>query len=359
MNDARMKLRPAEALSVPVRDADALLEAGNGDAALLYLHILRAGGVLDPDRAATALHRSDRDVETAANRLCRMGLLTREDAPDASGAVRAAGPSGGNGSPRSSGPAGPSNAAGRAAPPSRELPEYQAKDVVRRSMESRAFMELVEAVQVTLGRLLSSADVKKLFGVYDELALPPEVILLLVEHCREEVAAKYGPEKNVGFAFIEKQAYEWFNREILTYEQAEQWLREHKSRREAVGRLRAEMGLTGRRLAPTEERYLNNWLDLGFGPEALLIAYDRTVTKTNRLTWNYMDTIVRSWHEAGLHTPAEIESGDAAPVRGGKRTVPAAAPNVTAASVTAPTREDDRTMDQLDRLMERMKNGQG
>ena len=264
-------------------------------------------------------------------------------------------PTGGNGALRSSNPANP---AGRAAPPSRELHEYQAKDVVRRSMESRAFMELVEAVQVTLGRLLSSADVKKLFGVYDELALPPEVILLLVEHCREETAAKYGPEKNVGFAFIEKQAYEWFNREILTYEQAEQWLREHKSRREAIGRLRAEMGLTGRRLAPTEERYLNNWLDLGFGPEALLIAYDRTVTKTNRLTWNYMDTIVRSWHDAGLHTPGEIEAGDAAPVRGGKRAA-SAAPNVTAAAVTAPTREDDRTMDQLDRLMERMKNGQG
>ena len=36
---------------------------------LLYLHILRGGGVLDGERAARELHRSDRDIEKSADRL--------------------------------------------------------------------------------------------------------------------------------------------------------------------------------------------------------------------------------------------------------------------------------------------------
>ena len=45
---------------------------------------------------------------------------------------------------------------------------------------------------------------------------------------------------------------------------------------------------------------------LGFSAGARELAYDRTVLKTGRLQWKYMDSIVRSWHGKGLHTPEEI-----------------------------------------------------
>ena len=46
------------------------------------------------------------------------------------------------------------------------------------------------------------------------------------------------------------------------------------------------------------------------GIDAIAIAFDRTVTQTNGLKWPYMNRIVQNWHEKGLHTPEEIESGD-------------------------------------------------
>jgi hypothetical protein len=60
--------------------------------------------------------------------------------------------------------------------------------------------------------------------------------------------------------------------------------------------------INGRALTQTEQKYIESWLDMGFGPDALEIAYDKTVVKTGRLQWKYMDSIVNSWHGKNLHT---------------------------------------------------------
>lgn len=317
MDDTKLTIRPAAAFAVSAEDVRALLASGDGEAALLYLHILQSGGRFERTLAAQELHRSDRDIAAAAARLRGMGLLA-----EASGR--------------------------RTAPlPEGHLPEYAAEDVARRSREDPAFQTLVEETQMALGHTLSSADLKKLFGIYDELALPPEVILLLVQYCKDEYAFRFGREKNLGFAFIEKEAYEWYHREILTYEQAEQWLAELQQRRSAIGQLQRELGLSDRKLSPTERTYLEDWLARGFSAEAILIAADRTVTRTNGLKWKYMDAIIQSWAERGLYTPEQIEKGDKKPaVRAGKKGDGASAP-----------RDETKTMEQVRRLRDKIRNG--
>ncbi len=317
MENTKLKITPPEALTMSRRDAQALLDAGNGDAALVYLHVLQNGGILDADRAATELHRSDRDIGSAVTRLRRMGLLS------------------------------PAGAESQSPLPRRELPEYRAQDIARRSMESPQFQQLVENVQVILGRILSSADLQKLFGIYDELALPADVIMLLVQHCKEEYQNRYGAGKNVGFRFIADQAYAWFEQEIMTYEQAEQWLRDRERRRSLTGQIQRRLGIRDRALSATERKYIESWIELGFGEEAVAMAADRTITNTGGLKWKYMDSIVRSWHGMGLHTPEEIEKGDKKPAR------PAKAARQPAAAM--PTQDDVKMLEQLDRLREKMK----
>ena len=97
---------------------------------------------------------------------------------------------------------------------------------------------------------------------------------------------------------------------ILTLEQAEEHLRRLAAQKDAFRRLLPVLGIRDRELTQTERGYVASWLDLGFEDEALSIAYDRTVTKTGKLSWPYMNKIILSWHGKGLHTPAEIEAGD-------------------------------------------------
>ena len=277
MDDAKLKLNCPALLAVPRQHADRLLESGDGDAALLYLHILKNGGALDVSRAAAELRLSPRRIENLAMRLEGMGLLSEGDAKPL---------------------------------PDREPPEYRAADVVRRSRSDPAFQALVEETQTTLGRVLSSTDLKKLFGIYDDLGLPADVIMLLIHHCKQEHDRRYGAEKHLGFSVIEREAYAWFDRELMTYEQAEGWLEEQEKRRSLAGEIQRAMGIRDRELSPTERKYLAAWMDMGFGPEALALAADRTVTNTGALKWKYMDSIVNSWHKKGLHTVPEIEKGD-------------------------------------------------
>ena len=278
MDEARRKLNTPALLAVPVRDARLLLDAGDGDCALLYLHILENGGVLDTALAARTLRLSERAIRGVAARLERMGLLAPEEE--------------------------------RPAGPARELPEYQAADVVRRSQSDPGFQALVEETQRILGRVLTSADLKKLFGIYDDLALPAEVIMLLVHHCKEEHDERYGASRHLGFAAIEKEACAWFDREIVTYEQAEEHLARLREQKTLAAEVQRAIGIRGRELSATERRYVMSWLELGFGPEALALAADRTVTNTGELKWRYMNSIVQSWHSKGLHTVDEIEQGD-------------------------------------------------
>ncbi len=311
MDDGKLKLNRPRLLAVPLRDADALLEAGDGDGALLYLYLVKNGGALDIDRAAAELRLSVRAVRQIAGRLERLGLLDR-------------------GAPEREDPL-----------PSGEIPEYRAADVARRSQTDPAFQDLVKETQQTLGRTLNSTDLKKLFGIYDDLSLPADVIMLLIHHCKEEHDQRYGAARQLGFAVIEKEAYRWFDREIMTYEQAESWLAELDRRKSMLGQMQQALGIRDRELSSTEKKYLLGWMELGFGPEELALAADRTVTNTGQLKWRYMNSIVQSWHGKGLHTVAQIEQGDRKPAR----------------QKTASSAPDAAELERMQKLRERLKNG--
>ena len=259
---------------------DKLIPAHDGDTALLWLWLCRSG-VYNGDRAAEELCRTLGEMDRAYEKLCRMGLYPitpdRKEAPSS---------------------------------PAEELPQYTVNDVLRRSSEDGSFKAVLQEAERVLGRSLSSPDMKILFGIYDYLALPTEVIFVLLNYCTELYRQKYGPGRLPSMRSIEKEAYSWANNEILTLEQAEEFIEESRSRRSRAEEIKAALGIRGRELTPTERKYVFSWLDMGFSVDALSVAYDRTVTNTGSLKWNYMNKIVSSWHQKGIHTVQEIEEKD-------------------------------------------------
>ena len=169
-----------------------------------------------------------------------------------------------------------------------------------------------------LGRVLSGGDLKILYGIYHDLVLPTAVVLLLLQFCCEEIARRYGPGRKPTLRQVEKEAYIWYNRELFTLALADKYVMERNARSGQVGELRELLGIRNRALAPTEEKYLLSWLEMGFKKEAVLLAYDKTVAKKGELAWPYMNRILENWHAKGLHTLPEIEAGDAPPRRGGQ-----------------------------------------
>jgi DnaD/phage-associated family protein len=181
---------------------------------------------------------------------------------------------------------------------------------MREKENSPEFELLIKEVQRALGKLLSSDDVIKLYGIYDYLGLPFEVILQLVTHCKEECTRRNGPGRIPTMKYIEKAAFTWEREGIFSLEAAEAYLKKLSERRNIYGEFAVAMGIRNRQLSATEQKYVDSWANLGFKPEAAAIAYDRTVMQTGKLSWSYMDKIMKSWHQKNLHTTQEIEAGD-------------------------------------------------
>ena len=279
MGDSDYRLSAA-VCALPAEDADKLISAGDGDCALLYIYLLRRGQQPDSELCRALGWQAGR-LRAAAEKLRACGLL-----------------SGGGAAP---GRSGPEDA----------LPEYSAEDVVRRSGEDPAFRGILAETERLLGRTLSGADTRALFGIYDFLGLPVDVIMELLHHCCEEYKLKFGPGRVPTMRQVEKEAYIWADREIMTFEQAEDYIRMRARLRDASESLRRSFGIHDRPLTPTERKYVEGWLEQGFTQGAIELAYDKTVTNTGQLKWNYMNRIIQSWHEKGLHTTQEIADGDA------------------------------------------------
>jgi DnaD/phage-associated family protein len=115
---------------------------------------------------------------------------------------------------------------------------------------------------------------------------------------------------------IEKEGYAWANREILTIEQAEEYIAGSERRRERLAQTARAVGITDRAPGTTEAKFLSEWIDMGFDDEMIELAYDKTLTNTGGLKWGYMNGILKSWHEKGLHTPQDVREKDARRTRG-------------------------------------------
>ncbi|MDR3277812.1 MAG: DnaD domain protein [Oscillospiraceae bacterium] len=294
MADMKFTLPGPETITLSGQNTDKLIRLGDGDAALLYLYILKTRGQSSVRESADALRRTEEAILAAMTHLGKLGLIRYDELP----------------------------AARKADAP----PAVTARDIQRELEHGAAFYHLVQEAQKSLGKVLSSDDLIKLFGLYDALKLPPEVILQLIGYCLAETRRQYGEGRVPTMRYIEKAAYTWEREGIFSLEKAETYLKEREKRKTAAFEVKKALQIRDRDMTPSEKRYVDGWLALGFEAEAIGMAYDRTALKTGKLAWGYLDSIINSWHGKGLHTPEEIDARDGKAKPAGKHP-PAAAPD--------------------------------
>jgi DnaD/phage-associated family protein len=279
MEDTKYTLSGSINLAVPAQHADRLISMGDGTCALLYLYALRENASFTAEGAAKALCRTPAEISAAAEKLRSSGLFSAEKKAFA---------------PR----------------PAEELPQYPVGEIIKTAKTESAFQAVIDEAQHIFGKILTGPEINTLYGLYSDLALPPEVIILLINHCVGFTREKFGPGKMPSMRTVEKEGYAWFNAEIVTLDRCEEHLRRLSERRDKSSRIKRVLQINDRGFTASEASYVDDWLKMGFDTEAIAEAYDRTVMKTGRLQWKYMDSILKSWNDKGLHTPEEIEKGD-------------------------------------------------
>ena len=268
---------PEESVTVSAQALRRLLEKGDGDAALLYLALLRHHGTIQPRALAGELRWERPRIEAAEEARRQLGLIAPAEQPPA---------------------------------PAEESPAYQRSDILERLESGGEFRSLVAEVERKLGKKLTVPDIGILLGLQDYLGLPGDVIYLLVCHCAERIQRRYGPGRRPAMRQIEKEGYAWARKGIDSQRAAAAYLKQYAQRQETIPLYMRALGLGERAPSPSEEKYLTAWQEMGFAPEAVALAADKTILKCHELKWPYCNGILKRWHEAGLHTPEEIQSGD-------------------------------------------------
>ena len=266
-----------ESVTLSAQAVRRLLERGDGDAALLYLALLRHHGTVAPRSLAGELRWERSRIEAAEETLRALGLIAPAEAvPE----------------------------------PADERPDYQQGDIARLLESSAEFRGLVAEVERRLGKKLTTPDVGVLLGLTDYLGLPTDVVYLLVCHCAERVQRRYGEGRRPTLRQIEKEGYAWARMGIDTQKAAAEYLKKYTERQGALPKYMQALRLGDRPPVASEEKYLTAWQEMGFPPETVALAYDKTVLKCHELKWPYCNGILKRWHEAGLHTVEEVERGD-------------------------------------------------
>lgn len=265
-----------ESVSISASVAKRLVEKGSGDAALLYIALLRRHGTAPPRSLAGELRWEKSRIEAAEAVLRELGLLTPADLPE----------------------------------PPDEKPEYQQGDILEKLDSSEDFRMLTSQVERKLGKKLTTADLSVLLGLYDYLGLPSDVIFLLVCHCAERIQRRYGEGRRPTLRQIEKEGYAWSRMGIDTQSAAAAYLKKYTERQGMVPAYMRALNLGDRLPVASEEKYLSAWQEWGFPPETVALACDKTVLKCHELKWAYCNAILKRWHEADLHTLEQIEQRD-------------------------------------------------
>ncbi len=250
-----------------------LLAAASGDAAMVYLYITCGNPLEEADKA---LNLSAGRVSCAVATLRQMGLWEE---------------------PR------------KATLPAGERPNYTEKDVFEAMDGDMDFRSLYGEVQRVLGKSLNTEELKILLGFTRYLGLTPDVISVLVHYCKERQRQK-GVGRTPSLRMIEKEAYAWAEQGIDTMEEAAAYIQSRNAFNTRMEHIRHLVQIRGRWLTPAEERYAQSWSDMGFDDGAIQLAYERTCINTGGMKWPYMNSILKRWHEAGLHTAEAVRTGD-------------------------------------------------
>ena len=181
-----------------------------------------------------------------------------------------------------------------------ELPNYTSTQLAELMEQREGVRVLVDEAQRIMGKIFNMSEVNILVGMLDYLGMSEESVLLLLAHCARI-------EKK-GLRTIEKYAIRLVDQGISTPEALEEEFHAVEALRSFEGQIRTMFGMKARSLTSKEEKILRAWLSWGFDTDGVRMAYEITVNAIGEASLPYANSILKAWHEDGLHTADEIQT---------------------------------------------------
>ena len=180
-------------------------------------------------------------------------------------------------------------------------PQYTVEELSFYQTQSEDIARLFTHGEQTLGKMLTYHDLNVLFGFYDWLRLPIDVILYLLTYCSD------GGHRDL--RYIEKAAMDWAERNIKTVDEAIDYTQTFDRDFRAVMKA---LGHPSAFPSPTQRKYMQKWLnEMEMPIDLVLEACDKTAVQLGKPKLTYIDKIIADWYKRGIKTLEEVADADA------------------------------------------------
>jgi len=158
------------------------------------------------------------------------------------------------------------------------------------------FKQLMYIIQKYLGITLKPNECDIFAYLYNELKFSIELLEHLVEYC---VSAGH---KHI--RYIESVALDWHGKGIMTIDRAKAYTSSYS--KEYFEIMKA-FGVSDRRPATYEKNMIDRWFfEYAFSIDIVLEACHRTIAKIHQPSFEYADSILKSWKAGGVHSKNDI-----------------------------------------------------
>lgn len=263
--------------------ADKLLACADGDGALLYLYLLRKGNTFDERVAKRELGFDTARYDRAVFTLTSLELAVN-----------------------------PRETLKREQDEKAPAPVYKTGELRSAREADHRFAAVCQTAESVLGRTLTEGQLRTLFTIYDHLGLPADVIIELLTYLK-------GKKATVSRKDIEQEGYLWADMGLFSSKSAGEYLARRELEKPIMDKMLLALGIIGREAAPNEARFLSEFIQMGFPPDAVSFANARMKNAIGKFSWRYLKGILEKWHAKGVHTVSEITALE--PIIQSKKTV--------------------------------------
>lgn len=150
------------------------------------------------------------------------------------------------------------------------------------------FRELFDEIEQTMGRSLSSTEIRSVISWIMDDRIPPEIVTYGIGYCVEK-------GKN-SFRYIESVIRRWTENGLYTVDEVNHYLEEIDQRFYQYRRVLQALGLT-RNATEKEREMMDRWFDVyGYSMDRVLDAVGKTTGITNP-NFSYVNKVLENWKE--------------------------------------------------------------
>lgn len=173
-------------------------------------------------------------------------------------------------------------------------------DELKAFKSNEATSRLLFITEQYLKKTLSPNEVRTMLFISDKLGFSEDLVDYLIQYCVDR------GKKDL--RYIEKVAISWAQQDISTPKQAARLAGKYDK---SVYEIMKALGKNGTP-THTEVAYITRWTkEYGFTSDVIFAACERTVLATDKHRFEYADSILGSWHKAGVHHMGDVNSLDA------------------------------------------------